>query len=249
MKKSLKILLSTLCLFPILIFSGCKSPSEYTISARPSDSFLGSIPEVSNLNLSAKKEGSKITLNVKENFPDTNPFICWVKDYKKVVSVEKTLSLTYSENTAGNYTAVFHEISQSNMMFASVDSLSFIPETENYVSVNYEMMYARDISGSTNFSSLENGSFNIEENYKTNNSSIVYFGSAGDNYRYNIRVHIELTSRDNTLTTFYIDFTEDVNKSIFDSNGVASISESYGEIGILNITFKKLNSSMFVENS
>ena len=120
MKKSLKIFLTCLFLCPLLILTACQSPAQYSITTNPSDSSLGSIPESSEINLNKKNEGTKITLSIKENYPETNPFICWIKDYKKVVSSEKNLDLTYNAENEGNYTAVFEETSLNKMMFSSL---------------------------------------------------------------------------------------------------------------------------------
>ncbi len=246
MKKSIKILLILLLICPMVILSACTSPAQYLITALPSDSNLGTIQGA--FNNEKLSEGTQINLLAveKQSTAFTNPFICWIKDYKTVVSTNNQLSLTYNSENAGNYTAVFSETSQSKMMFASINKINF--SLENMTTINYEIQYARINSGSSNFASLEIGSYaNIEE-YFTSNKNVVYFGSAGSNYEYMIKVNLNMQQSSGAETEYSVTFTTILNKDLFNSNGTALLTENLNIFDVqtqITITFQKLNSTMY----
>lgn len=249
MKKSLKVVLTGLFLCPALLFSACGSPAQYLITTNPSDSNLGSVMEASDVNLNTKAEGTKITLTAKENQPTTNPFICWIKDYKLVVSNSKELGLTYNQTNAGNYTAVFDETSQNKMLFASLYNVAFnidndVQSENNYTNVEYTVKYAILSSGSTNYSVLTDGRYNLTEtSVNTNNRSVLYFGKAGADYNYVIRVDVTLKNATGGQLIQPFEFDNFVNKNDFDSNGNLVVTKQDPTCGTLSLTFKKLNSS------
>lgn len=247
MKNLLKKAFFGLFACSILFVVACASPEKYLITVNPSDSSLGSVLEASDVNLNEKDEGTRITLNAKENKGDTNPFICWVKDYNKVVGTEKQLELTYNAQTSGNYTAVFSEINSSKMMFAS---LSNIILSSSYNILEYEVTSYKGIQPSV----FASGRIELSETattYETDNTCLLYFGSAGANFDYEIRINLKFSDSlnpDNTATIPY-SFQSSVNKSSFGENGTCTIT---GELPVINntesdisLTFTKLDYSMF----
>ena len=254
MKKSLKIIMSGLFLCSALLFSACGTPTQYWITTNPSDSSLGSVVEASDVNLNSKGEGTKITLTAKEN-TTTNPFVCWIKDYKLVVANQKELHLTYNASSAGNYTAVFNESTQNKMMFASLSSVSFSTQSDveygGYSTIDYTINYSILSSGSTNFSVFTSGHFNLaERSQSTDNRSVIYFGKAGADYNYVINVDVTLKNATGKELQKKFEFNEFVNKSNFDNDGVLNISQEEDlsdatQIleGALTLTFKKINTS------
>ena len=240
MKKSIKVLLFIFILCPIILLSACTSPPTYLITALPSDMRLGKV--VGSYNNEQLAEGTTITLTANESNSQSNPFICWIKDYKTVVSNEKELSLTYGQSTTGHYTAVFEETNLSNMMFASLNNIFFNPE--GYQSIDWTISYARTTSGSS-YTDLETGSFAPGE-FDTNNQSIIYFGSAGANYEYSIQVNLTLTTATGATTEYTVSFHDLLTKNIFDENGSATITEYIEYFNAdLSINFQKLNSSLY----
>lgn len=244
MKRSLKVFLLLLCLCPVLILTACTSPATYLITAIPSDSSLGTIQGAYNNEQLA--EGTTITLiaNEKQETSLTNPFICWVKDYKTVVSTEKELSLTYNQATQGNYTAVFEETSPKKMLFASINKINC--SVEGYSTVNYTIKYARTNSGSSDFVELEKGSYTNGQEYSTSNQSLIYFGNAGSNYEYKIQIDLVFVTTTGGETSYNVSFKDLLNKDSFDTTGKAEMTE---QIDILNtsitLTFQKLNSTLY----
>ena len=242
MKKFIKIFLFVLVLCPVMILSACTSPPTYLITALPSDMHLGKV--IGAYNNEQLAEGTNITLTAIESNSQTNPFICWVKDYKKVVSTEKELSLTYGQSSTGHYTAVFEESNLTNMMFASLNNISFNPE--GYESVNWTVKYARTTSGSS-YNELETGSFAPGE-FATSNQSIIYFGSAGSNYEYNITIELTLQTGDAT-TDYTVNFRDLLSKNVFDETGSVTITE-YIEFcnADISLKFQKLNTTLYEQN-
>ncbi|MCI8555198.1 MAG: hypothetical protein HFI85_01305 [Clostridia bacterium] len=242
MKKSLKVFMSVLCLCPLLLLAGCEKPASYKITAMPSDSILGYVQGA--YNNEQKTEGSKITLVARENSPETNPFICWVKDYKKVASTSKSLPLTYNKSTAGSYTAVYAENSHTQMMFATLSKVSF--ETEQYTTINYEILTTGGTSGSENSSSFAAGSFSASEEYKTDLDSILYFGNVNTNYDFRLQVKLKLLNSQNAETTYDIPLMPSINRASFDDTGTAVINLDIPVLySSITLTFEKLNSTMY----
>ena len=249
MKKYLKVILSSLCLGFACLFTACVSPAQYLITTNPSDSSLGSVIEASQVNLNTKAEGSRITLTAKEN-TTTNPFICWIKDYKTVVAKDKQINLTYNAASAGNYTAVFSESTQNKMMFASLASVKFEIDSDNdegYTEVQYNIQYAILSTGSENYSTLTENHFNLQDTQvNTDNRSVLYFGKVGANYEYALKVNVVLKNQSGDLTDDNFEFNT-IDKSVFDGNGNYSASSKLGGFGTLTLNFEKLNKDMNFE--
>ena len=247
MKKNLKVFLLAILLCPILLLFACSSPAKYLITANPSDSNLGSVPISTDINFEEKDEGTKITLVAKEKHSDTNPFICWVKDAKEVVSNNKSLSLTYGEDTEGNYTAVFHETNVSSMSYASLSSLNFTTENSDYKTINYTISY--QLSSFTDFIELNSGSFDVGEESKTNNFSVIYFGGAGSEREFKFKFSLEIASQSGSTTTFYGDVAGSIARNDFDSDGKCLIISDcvwHGEnLGTFEFSFSKLTKDTF----
>lgn len=252
MKKTLKIILSGIFLASAILFSACTSPEQYQITVYPSDSTLGAVLEASEVNLNTKAEGTKISLTARELNAE-NPFVCWIKDYKTVVSNEQVLNLTYDKNTAGNYTAVFKEPSYNGMVFASLSNISFeLDERVDvpYNQVEYVVNYAEISNGSNNYNVLCEGSFSLNQNpYSTGNKSVLYFGKPGNMNEYVVNVILTLKAADGSSypLTFSFDefFTEKFIKN-YEFNGQQNLvlSEDHTEgFGTLTITFSKLDST------
>ena len=200
MKKTFKILLSTLCLCPLLLCA-CQSNEYYKITAISSSSALGS---VSGYSTDKVLEGSTITLTARENYPYTNPLIGWVKDNEYLVKIagikenatDTTLSLTASEDTSGKYTAVFAE-DLSSMMYAYVSQTSFAIDdvTLEKADYSYELSYAIMSAGSDSFLPFED---EIGEDINTN---ILYFGGLGQSYVFKFKAEISLSINGTDGTT------------------------------------------------
>ena len=253
MKKSLKMVLSGLFLCSALLLSACASPDEYLITAKSSDSILGSVVGASEINTNKKAEGTNITLIANQNYEE-NPFICWIKDYQTVVSNEKELNLTYNSLSAGNYTAVFAESSCDKMLFASLSEIEFEPNDElvnenGYSIWEYQVEYSNSLFGVDNYYKLTDGTSNIGESpISTDNRSTLYLGSAGINNNFIIRVNLTLKNQsgDNSISTLYEFYPSDnntnnnLNKETFGNSSSKTIEKKYPE-GTLSLTFTKLD--------
>ena len=243
MKKILKVFMFILCLCPLILLSACTPPQKYTISSMSSDPMLGSVQGTINGEV---EEGNKVTLVAKEldGKIETNPFICWVKDYRSVVSSSKNLTLTYNSKTAGHYTAVFAEDSPTKMRFASLSSISF--ESQDYSSANYQILYAVTSTGSNNYNPFINGNVNTNAEIKTDNKTIVYFGSVDANNEYNFNVKVKMLNSQNIETEYEFQINTLLSSSSFDSEGKCTISQTVEAINTtITLVFEKLNSDMF----
>lgn len=249
MKKSKKFLFASLLAIPMIALVGCVPPNSYTINALPSDSNLGSILGAKN-DISAY-EGTSLNLSVKELKPQTNPFICWVKDYKTVVSSEKTLNLKYNENTQGAYTAIFEEQDLTKMMYSSFSSANIT--TSNFAGVKYTLSYARTAFGSSNYIVMNEGSLVPSETLNTSNTDVLYFGGLGENFEYKIKIALTFLQANGSETTYTVDFSNFVSRSAFDDNGQVTLSGTIPNLpssaddtnSYINLTFTKLKSSLY----
>lgn len=243
MKKILKVFMMILCLSPILLLSACKSPNTYLIKAGTSDRELGYFQGTLNNEM---EEGKKVTIVAKELFPETNPFICWVKDYSKVVSTSKSMTLTYNKRTAGHYTAVFAD-SNSGMRFTALTNIHF--ESENYSSVEYQISSALTSTGSDNFTTFINGKIEVNNDFKTDNKNIVYLGNASspENFNeYKFKVKVKMINSQNIQTEYEFEFDNLLNYKLFDNAGKCEIKQEVSAIETtLSLTFEKLKPSMF----
>ncbi len=243
MKKICRTLLLVLFIFPLLLLSACKSSGSYLISALPSDSSLGSI---SGVLTEQKQEGTKITLVAKETKPSTNPFICWIKDYKNVISTSSSLSLTYNAGSAGNYTAVYEEDSPNKMMYACLSKVSL--NSDVYTSVAYDLNSTLLSSGSNDFSIFNSGNFTVGSEYKTDCKAVLYFGSAGTNNDYKFSIKLRLATGPNSETYYEEQIRELLNKNSFDSEGKCIIKQDitiHNTTVNLSLTFQKLTKSLY----
>ncbi len=241
MKKNLKFFVLALCLCPLLLLSACTTPDKFMISAKPSDPTLGSVQGVKNTEI---EEGNKITLTAKENKADTNPFICWIKDYKTIVSTDKNINLTYNASTAGHYTALFDEQNQAGMLFASLSEISFSPE--NYISAKYDITYSNVTSGSSDYFGYLSESYSTEPAVKTNTKSVLYFGGAGTNNTYKFNVTITLQAGQTNERKYSFQVNDLLSKSSFDNDGKYVVTQYLEPFETeISFTFEKLNKTMF----
>ncbi len=247
MRKIFKFFMIVLCLCPVILLSACTSPAKFLITAGKSDNELGSIQ--GNLN-NEMEEGTKITLLAKEHYPESNPFICWVKDYNKVASTKKSLTLSYNKNTAGHYTAVFAE-SLSSMRFSSLSNIKF--ESENYVNGEFEIYSALTSTGSDNFTLFSSGKTEINEEFKTDNKNIIYLGEANSNSNYNeykFKVKVKMTNSQNIQNEYEFEINTLLNYKSFDSDGNCILKQSVNLLNTtLTLTFSKLSTLTFVDEN
>lgn len=247
MKKFFKIFLSAILLCPTLLFFACTSPDQYQIKAYTSDSTLGSVPQAIETNFKKKDEGTNITLTAKENYSATNPFICWVKDHKEVVSNNKTLNLTYNSKTEGEYTAVFHETKLSSMSYASLSSVKFTANSDEYSTVKYTISCLGD--SFMEYTQFANGTLTIDEDNPTNNYSIIYFGDSEGTKEFRLKFNLELIEASGSVTTVSADYNGVVTRNDFDSEGNCVVSQNISgllsNLGVFEITFSKLTKNTF----
>ena len=249
MKKSFKIILFLFCLCPIVLLTACGSPEKFFILARVSDYTLGSFQGL--VEDQYQPEGTSINLIANESpeTAETNPFICWVKDNKSVITTEKSLPLTYSAATAGTYTAVFHTSKQEQMRYSSLNKIS-LENAENYASVEYSISYANITSDSDSLMILEEGKYNLEAEYKTDNKSLLYFGKPGENNEFKILINLKLFTAEGSYFEIPLEYENLLTSSDFDTNGTANITQECNSDMLdasipITLTFQKLNSSMY----
>ncbi len=247
MKKFFKVFMLILCLSPILLLTACKSPETYLIKAGTSDTELGYFQGAINKEM---EEGSKVTLVAKELRPETNPFICWVKDYNSIASTSKNLTLTYNKQTAGHYTAVFAD-SNSGMRFVSLSNIQF--ESENYSSAEYQISSALTSAGSDNYKNFSKGKIEVNNEIKTDNKNIVYLGgaSSANNYNeYKFKVKVKMITAQNIQNEYEFEINTLLNYKSFDNEGKCILKQNVEAINTtLSLTFTKLNPSMFSNNA
>lgn len=234
MKRSKKILLATLLLCPLVMLSACVPPPSYLITTSSSDSTYG---RVNGDRKDKMVEGSKITLSVIEDDPLNHPFVCWVKDYKTVVSAENALEIEYNEDTAGHYTAVFHEETTS-MRFTTLSSIDV--ETTGFVSIEYKLDYSSSSSGSSNYSLLTEGTFETSSLYKTDNTSVLYFGTLGSNIEYKFIMNAILTDSQGNSSNHQFQFSDKVNS---DMTTISATDETSNTT--ITLTFEKISYDIY----
>ncbi|MBQ8908878.1 MAG: hypothetical protein IJY90_01110 [Clostridia bacterium] len=186
MKKSSKIVLSLLCLCPVIL-SACSSVTYHPISLKTNESSFG---HPISLGADKFKEDSTITINAAENNPASNPLVAWVKDNEYLVKIAKhtedardtSYSFAVNADTAGEYTAVFQENNASSMMYAFVSDISLSINGEEKEEFEYNLSYAILSSGSNNYLPYED---KIGNEYKTN---ILYFDATNSNYEFKFKV-------------------------------------------------------------
>ena len=235
MKKNLKIFVFLICLCPLILLTACTPPEKFLISALPSDSSLGSVQGVLT---EKKEEGSKITLTAKENNSENNPFICWVKDYKTVVSNTKRLNLTYNSSSAGHYTAIFEEDSSSKMMFSCLSKIDFQPA--GYTTINYEIYSALITSGSDEYAKFINGSYTIGSDSEVDKMQVIYFGGVGVNNEYKFKVNLKMLDVQGMETQYEFQINSLLNRNNFEGEN-CTISHHVSDFNAdISLTFEKL---------
>ena len=248
MKKFLKILLIILIICPVVTLAACKAKGSYLISALPSESSFGSIEGADNK--TQHVEGTKISLVANEKNSTNNPFICWIKDYKKVVSTSKHLSLTYNKKNAGHYTAVFKENYKNKMAFVYFKSLDV--EAEGYSSINYQLKYALISKGSDEFSDFANGSFTIggEQEQQTDKETVLYMGNTRENNEYKFDITVVLTNASSETLELDLEFNTLLNKTLFNEDGNAKLTTTYTQENInttFTLNFEKITYELYHE--
>lgn len=243
MKKSRKIAISSLCLTPLLLLSACVPPPSYTITASSSDSNLG---YVQGFYKEEREEGSKVGITA-HSFSE-NGFVCWVKDNKTIISNESELKLTYEDETAGHYTAIFEEDDISKMLYSSFTGISFKPA--GYTKVEYEISTALLSSGSNDFYTFAGGEHLLSEEYNVEPTSVLYFGGAGDEYTYLIKINFKLFNDKNEETLYEYSLQTRIDKHTFNNKANLVIKETVEALDntSLSLTFKKLTLKEYTES-
>lgn len=240
MKKSKKILISTLCLCPMLLLTACVPPPNYLITASSSDSTWG---RAEGAIAEEMPEGTEMLLTVAETSPTDHPFICWVKDYKTVATTESIFKLSYTEETAGHYTAVFED-EASKMLFATLSSIEF--DGSGYTNIDYTLNYSSSASGSNNYSQLSSGTFDPNAVYNTDLTSVLYFGSLGSVTEYKFEINVAITDSVGAITNHTIRFAQKVDNSTFAGTSSCQISAQVGETETnIKLTFQKLTKDLY----
>lgn len=245
MKKTIKAIIAALCICPALMLAACGTTSYYTITAASSDILLGTVSGA--FSQPRQSGGTSVNLVAKENKPNTNPFICWVKNNIDVASHSKELKLTYSGQTEGSYTAVFAEQSPQQMMYAVLKSVEY-SRPGDIDRIDFTINYARTVSGSNDYIKFETGSIDDGTTYNGNKNSVIYFGNAidVDNFRYRFSVNVALVGYDQSLTEYSFDFSEMIMNNSFDSNWEKSITAVDPQTDVeMTLTFEKLNQNTF----
>ncbi len=241
MKISKKLLLSAALLCPMLAFSACATPPSYLITASVSEDSWGRIIGATTKEM---EEGSKINLTAVELDSQNHPFICWVKDYRKVYSTESEMEIEYSEETKGHYTALYDEQALP-MRYASLSSISI---SENQFSnISFTINYSSSTSGSNNYSLFIEGSFENENIFETDNSTLIYFGSLGSQVEYKFEINLVLNSSQEE-TTQTLKFSNKVNTNSFADGRTFTLSDNFANSDLtINLNFEKVSYSMFHE--
>lgn len=239
MKKSKKFLLSALLLSPLITLTACVPPPSYLITASTYGSTWG---HILGAQTEEKEENTKITMTAVELDEENHPFICWVKNYHKVCSTENALELTYNEETEGHYTAVFHE-NYSSMMFASLSEITIT--NADYSSLKYSLRYSSNSSGSNNYSLFSEGEFDPSEAFKTDNSSVLYFGPIGNVVEYKFEFDVTFANEEAEEETKTIRITKKLDNNSF-ANGLCQLSGTLDNTEIsVNLKFEKISYTMY----
>ena len=239
MKKNKKATLISICLAPLLLLTACVPPASYTITASSSDTQLG---YVHGFDKNAVEEGNKVTLSAVST--SENAFLCWIKDNKKIVSQEEKLTLIYNSNNQGHYTALFEEKDTSKMLYANLTEINFEPS--GFTSVEYTLSTALLSSGSSDYYEFAYGEFVIGDEHTTDINSVMYFGGAGDEYVYLIKIAFKLYDSNNAETSYEYQLQTRIEKDSFNSEGLFIVEEKISAFeSNLNLTFSKLNSHIF----
>ena len=244
MKKSLKLLFSLMLIMPILLLASCGITQYYTITAVSSEKVFGTVNGGSDV---AMAEGSEAKLIASENYPETNPFVCWIKNNNKVVSFDKTYTLTYSASNQGKYTAFFEESDITKTRYATISNIQIEGVTTGSIEIKY--YYA---TSSSNYQTLEKLQINngITQTDKTN---LVYFGGAdGETNKIILSFQAIVVVQTGTGNTTYtinfnsplVDSTPTSNQVTFDNENAILQASSGNGINI-TLTFTKISSQLY----
>ena len=240
MKKSKIATIFSLCLTPMLLLTACVAPPNYKITATSSDIQLG---YVQGFDKDAMPEGNQVTLHAVST--SDSPFLCWIKDDKTIVSNKEKLTLTYNQENQGYYTALFEEKNISAMMYASLYDFEFSPQ--NCVKIEYELKTAILTSGSNDYYNFISSSYAVGDDYINKSPNVIYFGGAGDEYVYLLKVAFKLYDAQNAETSYEYQVETKVNKNAFDENGIFTITENVSALETnLTVKFKKLTAQDIV---
>lgn len=245
MKKSLKIFLCVICLLPLVLLSSCGITQYYTITTTESDSTLGKGNGGSDV---AMAEGTEITLSANETKPETNPFICWIKDDNKIVSLEKNYSTTYSQSSSGKYTALFQETTINKTRYSTITNVEIIGASSANLQISYAYTTALQNKILLEDLNIENGSTSTEKR------NVLYFGGASgetNKIEFSFSAVLNVTNG-SSVTRYNLTFANILvdtdnpkagtsNYVTFDDNGNCTLSSTPLANGIVvNITFSKL---------
>lgn len=238
MKKiSIMMLALISTLFPCLIMSACTTLNEYLITASW-DTLLGSVTGFDNYK--SKAEGTSITLKA---IPKADAeFVCWIKDHEVIVDGNEgeltSLTLTYGQQTAGNYTALFREKNNyQSMQYAKLVKVE-LQDISSQVEIYWR---STDIEEQDDENSiiLQNPTVLNDINTKR----VVYLGGLGKDTSF--RFSGTVTTINGQTTTYNpITFDTTLSKSTeFNMNGnscTAIIQGSYESNKTIKLTFEKL---------
>lgn len=234
MKKT-KLILCSLFLLPIMLIAGCGSPKQYSITTLSSNALLGS---ASGGSTSTFVEGTDIKLVAT---PKTGvEFLCWIKDFQKVTSLESTTTVKVGADTAGNYTALFAEESHRSMIYIGLSEISYEGDGD-YSKIDYTVRYAPS-NNTEAYAVLEQGS--SETNTIDAFSGAVFRIFENSNYiSYIFDVTLTITNRAGT-SAITLPFTNAGNDMLienaqFAEYGTASITKNG-----LTLKFSKMNKEM-----
>ncbi len=231
MKKSKCLILSILFILPIMLFSGCEDPKYFSVTSRSSNAELGSVSGGNNSWI----DGTNITLVATARNPETNPFICWIKDYVSIYTFDSTFSLTVSESTQGNYTAVFEENSASSMSYALMTNLSYL--STDYSSIEYTMTYA-PTNNTAQVRTISSGLINEEGKVE---SEVFRLFDGSNPLSYTFTLNLKITNREGTDVKHELVKDIIIDNSLFDENtGLYTFSNDK-----ISFTVSKLSYSMF----
>lgn len=235
MKKNIKLSLFSLCLSPLFLLTACVAPPSYTITASSSDLQLGYVQGATS---QAKEEGSIIKLNAVST--SSSPFICWIKDNKTIVSNESEFELTYQQDTEGHYTAVFEETDIQKMIYAKLEEIEFAPA--GATNIEYTIQTAMLTSGSNDYYDFVQGTLPKAEDEEPQEESVIYFGGAGADYVYVIKIKFKYTDSSNAETSFEYTLKTKIDKSTFSNAGSLVITENIEAVNTsIKLKFNKIS--------
>lgn len=233
MKKSKFLLLSVLFMIPIMLFAGCEDPKYFSITTSTNDGNIGSVSGGNSTFI----EGSEVSLVATSRSTTTDSFICWVKDYTNVVSLESTTKVTVNANTQGNYTALFAS-NLSSMTYATVSDILY---DDIYSNLEYTISCA-PMNNTTQTRAFTSGTFTQDANTYSQTTSVfnMYDRNSENGYvGYVFTVTLKITdlAGESVVDRTY-NFS--VTNSLFDeSTGVYTYTN-----GNLSVKFEKISKNI-----